>query len=226
MKKAKELIKLRQDLFEEYKEALDNDEDVTELTSDDEFVASVAAELISNEDLVDELRVNPELMIELCFIVINKKQEAVPFILNAVQQDFVNRLNEELEAAAKYTVEQAVKVLILKGRQQGFTTFISAYILACMLLNFNLTAMTLADSGDNTKTIFDDKVKMPLGLLPAELRPDEKYNSKTELTFQELMNKWRVATAGNKDVGRSKTLKMFHGSEVAFWKDVSTILLA
>ena len=35
--------------------------------------------------------------------------------------------------------------------------------------------------------------------------------------FSRLMGLDEVGTAGTKDVGRSKTLQLFHGSEVAFW---------
>src|SRR5207249_1718562 len=38
-----------------------------------------------------------------------------------------------------------------------------------------------------------------------------------ELYFDELGSGYKVGTAGTKGVGRSATLQLFHGSEVAFW---------
>lgn len=43
-----------------------------------------------------------------------------------------------------------------------------------------------------------------------------------ELLFKALDSGYRVGTAGTKDVGRSATIQMLHGSEVAFWPNAET----
>jgi hypothetical protein len=44
------------------------------------------------------------------------------------------------------------------------------------------------------------------------------------LTFDRLDSGYRVGTAGTRGIGRSSTLQLFHGSEVAFWPFAETHL--
>jgi hypothetical protein len=106
----------------------------------------------------------------------------------------------------------------LKGRQQGFTTLVTAYQLACSILNRNFQGYTLADKSDNSEAIFQNKAKFPYGQLPDALKPTEKFNNRKQLLFEKINSSWAVDTA-TKDVGRSRTVNFFHGSECAFWKD-------
>jgi hypothetical protein len=53
--------------------------------------------------------------------------------------------------------------------------------------------------------------------VPEIVRPHTKYNSRTELVFDELDSALRVATAGGRGVARGETLTFAHLSEVAFW---------
>ena len=111
-----------------------------------------------------------------------------------------------------------------------FTSFVSAYQLARAITHKNFQGYTLADNADNTEAIFSDKAKYYLDTLPTRVTPTIKYSNRKELDFSKengkgMNSKWRVATAGNIDAGRSKTLSFFHGSEVAFWKDARQILV-
>jgi hypothetical protein len=54
--------------------------------------------------------------------------------------------------------------------------------------------------------------ELPEGLIPI---PDT--SSAKELKFNTLNSSYAVGTAGNKSVGRSQTIQIFHGSEVAYW---------
>jgi hypothetical protein len=106
---------------------------------------------------------------------------------------------------------------------------VSARQLATALTRRNFSGFTLADVAENTETILTDKVKYQLDNLPDYLRPTQKYNSIREIHFQKpdatgLNSKIRVSTAQSKEVGRSKTVNFFHGSEVAFWSDLKKIM--
>ena len=50
------------------------------------------------------------------------------------------------------------------------------------------------------------------------MKPTEKFNNRKQLLFEKINSSWAVDTA-TKDVGRSRTINFFHGSECAFWKD-------
>lgn len=184
---------------------------------DVKFRNAVANELTKNKDLLDEIKKYPEKLIELVFIVVDKNQTTMPFFLNEVQQEFINTLNKAIEEYNKGIITD-ISLLILKGRQQGFTTLVTAYQLATSILHKNFQGFTLADNSDNTETIFQNKAKFPHSQLPDLLKPTEKFNNKKQLLFEKINSSWAVDTA-TKNVGRSRTINFFHGSECAFWKD-------
>jgi hypothetical protein len=192
-------------------------EELHSIEYDKQFREAVANELISNRSLLEEVKRYPEKLIELMFIVVDKNQKTLPFFLNAVQKDFIGRLNQAIEdfEAGKIT---EISMLVLKGRQQGFTTVITAYQLSCSILNRNFQGFTLADKSDNSEAIFQNKAKYPYSQLPEILKPTEKFNNRKQLLFEKINSSWAVDTA-TKDVGRSRTVNFFHGSECAFWKD-------
>lgn len=178
---------------------------------------AIVNELLRNGELLDEVKEYPEKLIELVFIVVDKNQKTMPFFLNDVQHDFVDTLNQAKRDFADGLITE-ISLLILKGRQQGFTTFVTAYQLACTILNKNFQGYTLADKADNSEAIFQNKAKFPYSQLPDALKPTEKFNNRKQFLFEKINSSWAVDTA-TKDVGRSRTVNFFHGSECAFWKD-------
>lgn len=184
---------------------------------DKQFREAVSNELLQNPQLLGEVRRYPEKLIELLFIVVDKNQRTLPFFLNDVQKDFMGRLNKAKEDFEQGKITD-ISLLVLKGRQQGFTTVITAYQLSSSILNRNFQGFTLADKSDNSEAIFQNKAKYPYSQLPELLKPTEKFNNRKQLLFEKINSSWAVDTA-TKDVGRSRTVNFFHGSECAFWKD-------
>lgn len=160
-----------------------------------------------NAALVAEIREKPHLLIELAFTIVDKDKRTVPFFLNEAQKDFI-RVYEEHGGGVPY--------LILKGRQLGFTTVITAVQYANAITLRNFSGLTLADCAENVGAIFNDKARSMHERLHPRLKPREKYNSKRELYFDKLGSSWRTAVA-TRDVGRSKTLSFVHLSEAAFF---------
>lgn len=192
-------------------------EELHNIEHDKKLRAAIAQEIISDHSLLAEIKKYPEKLIELCFIVVDKNQRTMPFFLNDVQHDFMDTLNKAIEDFEAGEITD-ISLLVLKGRQQGFTTLVTAYQLACSILNRNFQGYTLADKSDNSEAIFQNKAKFPYSQLPEALKPTEKYNNRKQLLFEKINSSWAVDTA-TKDVGRSRTVNFFHGSECAFWKD-------
>ena len=175
---------------------------------DSEFTKSAAYKILSTPSLVREARDAPHLLIEACFSVISKERRRVPFFFNSVQRDFIEKLS---------TQGPTKPYFILKGRQQGFTTLITAIQLSYAIVRSNFSGFTVADREDNAKTIFSDKAKVMLDLLPNILKPHAKLNSSQELYFDKLNSSWRIGVA-TPNVGRSRTLSFIHFSEIAFYR--------
>ena len=150
----------------------------------------------------------PYLLIECCFSLVNKKKRDAPFFFNRVQRDFIERLGAQGTKRPFF---------ILKGRQQGFTTLITAIQLSFAIVRRNFSGFTVADRDDNVKTIFLDKAKVIYSRLPKRLKPSEGLNSQSELFFSKLNSSLRVACA-TENIGRSRTLSFIHYSEVSFFK--------
>jgi hypothetical protein len=53
--------------------------------------------------------------------------------------------------------------------------------------------------------------------VPPQVRPSTGAANAKELHFDKLDSGYKVATAGNKGVGRSSTIQLLHGSEAGFW---------
>ena len=54
----------------------------------------MAKELLRSPSLLAEVRRYPEKIIELVFVVVDKRQKTMPFFLNEVQRDFIDQLNK------------------------------------------------------------------------------------------------------------------------------------
>lgn len=191
-------------------------EELHSIDYDRKLRQAIANEMLTDADLLAEIKRNPEKLIELVFIVVDKSQKTMPFFLNDVQHDFIDTLNKAIDDFNDGIITD-ICLLVLKGRQQGFTTLVTAYQLACSILNRNFQGYTLADKSDNSEAIFQNKAKFPYSQLPEALQPTEKFNNRKQLLFEKLNSSWAVDTA-TKDVGRSRTVNFFHGSECAFWQ--------
>lgn len=175
---------------------------------DKALVEASVVKILETPNLIKEVINKPYLLIEVAFTVVDKNKSTIPFFLNEVQQDFINQLEKHGTNKPYF---------ILKGRQQGFTTLITAMQLAYSIVQKNFSGFTIADCGDNTKAIFNDKARVVYSRLPNLLKPQEKFNSVNELFFDKLNSSWRIATATD-NVGRSRTLNFVHFSEVAFFQ--------
>lgn len=179
-----------------------------DLEYDKELVRASVRKVLADRSLRREIVERPYLLIELAFYIVDKKRRTVPFFFNAVQKDFICRLEEHGTGKPYF---------ILKGRQQGFTSLITAIQLSFAIVRKNFAGFTMADRADNTRAIFNDKARVVYERLPQELKPTERFNSVNELFFDKLNSSWRIATATGQ-VGRSRTLNFVHFSEVAFYE--------
>lgn len=172
------------------------------------LVRASVIKILQTPSLRDEIVARPYLLIPIAFYIVDKKRNTVPFFFNEVQEDFIEKLE---------TLGTNKPFFVLKGRQQGFTSVITAIQLSFAIVRKNFSGFTMADRTDNTMAIFNDKARVVYDRLPEELKPSEKFNSRNEMFFDKLNSSWRIATATDQ-VGRSRTLNFVHFSEVAFYE--------
>jgi len=145
------------------------------------------------------------------FLKIRTKSGLIePFIFNRAQE----YIHERLET--QKTVTKKVRALILKGRQQGCSTYVQARDFHIVGTSKGKKAFILTHEAEATKNLFT-MTKRYYDSLPDGLLPKPDTSSAKELNFSTLNSGYAVGTAGNKSVGRSQTIQIFHGSEVAYW---------
>lgn len=109
-----------------------------------------------------------------------------------------------------------VRVLILKGRQQGSSTYVEARLYHKVTHKRGVRAYILTHEDEATKNIFEMAERYH-EQCPTIVKPSTGASNTKELHFDRLDSGYRVGTARTKAGGRSATLQYFHGSEVAYW---------
>ncbi|GLS44374.1 hypothetical protein [Methylobacterium brachythecii] len=145
-----------------------------------------------------------------CLRIRTKSGKIVPFTLNKAQL----YIHERLEAQLRTT--GSVRALILKGRQQGASTYIGGRFFWKTTHRRGVRTFILTHQDDSTAALFE-MVSRYHEHCPPLVKPSTGAANAKELLFDRLDSGYKVGTAGSKAVGRGNTLQMFHGSEAGFW---------
>jgi len=145
-----------------------------------------------------------------CLFIRTKRGEVQRFRLNASQRYLHERLQKQLKDKGR------IRALVLKGRQVGISTYISGRLYWKTSHSYGVRACILAHLDDASQNLFDMARRFHENC-PALVKPQTGKANAKELSFSILDSGYKVATAGSTEVGRSQTIQLFHGSEVAFW---------
>lgn len=138
-----------------------------------------------------------------------------PFLWNKAQRFVHERLEQQLRDLGR------VRALILKGRQQGISTYVGARYYHKTTTRFGQSAFIVAHEQKATDNLYNmvrryhDHNPMPVSTGATNAK---------ELIFDKLDGGYKLATAGTKDVGRSNTAQLLHGSEFGFWQNAQSHL--
>lgn len=145
-----------------------------------------------------------------CLNIKNKKGQIVPFRFNKAQLYAHSRLEEQKKKTGK------VRALILKGRQQGISTYTSARFFHKTVFIPGTGTFILSHEAKTTGPLFD-MVKRYIKYMPEAIAPEIDTSNKNQMKFSELESEYTVGTAGNEDLGRGLTIKQLHCSEAAWY---------
>lgn len=172
---------------------------------------------MSEEKLIRVLRSLP--LFAKNFLIIHDKSGAQSnFQFNRAQQYIHERLEAQLNATGK------IRALILKGRQQGVSTYVQARFFHKIVTKRGKKAFILTHLSDATRAIFEMTKRYSENLDPDLFPQPDKKNDNT-LMYNRLGSGYRVGTAGSAEIGRSMTNQYLHLSEYAFYKDAARISL-
>lgn len=168
-------------------------------------------ELATRKRLRDDL----EFYSKNCMLIRSKSGSVQALRFNRAQQYIHERLEDQKRRTGK------VRALILKGRQQGCSTYVSARYYHASSWRKGVRTFILTHEDAATQNLFE-MVNRYHENCPDFVRPSTGAANAKELLFDILDSGYKVGTAGTKGVGRSSTVQLFHGSEVAFWKNAET----
>lgn len=145
-----------------------------------------------------------------CLKIKDKEGAVVPLHLNSAQKHVHKRLQQQIQDTGR------VRALVLKGRQQGISTYIAARFYNRASLHKGVNVYILSHEQSASDNLFDIVDRFHRH---NPLAPNTGISNVKELEFDKLDSRYMVATAGQKEGGRSRTNKLFHGSESAFWNN-------
>lgn len=179
---------------------------MTEAEEAEHLALLEAEDLASDFDRfsTEHLKIKPKLPGPLVHLQMNRAQRYVR-----------ERLDQQKAETGK------VRALLLKARQQGFSTYIGGRFYHLASHNEGLNVFILTHEDDATTNLFG-MVERFHEHNTSPTKPVTSADNAKELIFPGLDSGYSVGTAGAKARGRSKTVHLFHGSEVAFWPNAPT----
>jgi len=145
-----------------------------------------------------------------CLKIRTENEGIKPFILNPAQQ----YVHQKVELQKSLTGK--VRIISVKGRQLGFSTYVEGRYFWRTTNYHGLRAFILTHDISATNNLFE-MAKIYYNYCPVVAKPELIKSNAKELIFSGLESGYKLGTAGNKGVGRSSTIQLLHGSEVAFW---------
>lgn len=150
-----------------------------------------------------------------CLIIADKSGKERPFIFNKAQIYLHGRIEDQKRRTGK------VRVLILKGRQQGCSTYTAARFYHKAVFNKGQSVYILSHEGGTTQKLFNI-VKRYHENVPDPMRMTVIEDNSKSYKFKNN-SVYTVGTARNKNTGRGGTVQLFHGSECGYYENTDEL---
>ena len=171
---------------------------------------SLGADKGSADEILHKMRMDFSFYAARALRIRTKHAGMQPFLFNRAQRYLHQRVEEQLRRTGR------VRILALKGRQQGISTYWEGRFYWRASTQFGKRVFILTHEDAATANLFQMAQRFHRNV-PPELRPHTAAANAKELYFDRLDSGYSVATARTKGSGRSTTAQYFHGSEVAHW---------
>lgn len=135
-----------------------------------------------------------------------------PLILNFAQERLHAKIERQRMATGK------VRMLILKARQQGFSTYVGGRFYHHTTRFSGKATFILSHEADTTEKLFQIVERYHKNC-PDSAKMQTDVNNRRRMVFSGIGSEYFVGTAGNENVGRGGTIQYLHASEAAFYPD-------
>lgn len=168
----------------------------------------MAEDIAKKLEMLSRMRGSLDDFAKDCLTIRTKAGTIERLNLNKVQRVCHDMLEEQLET------EGWIRALILKGRQPGISTYVAARYYQKTSLFKGVSTYILSHEQTSSDKLFQMVDRFQRS---NPLAPHLGVSNAKEMIFDKLESSYTVATAGAKAGGRGSTVRLFHGSEVAYW---------
>ena len=126
-----------------------------------------------------------------CLQIRPKDGSVVPLKLNTAQRYIHKKIEQQRAKTGK------VRAIILKGRQQGCSTYVEGRYMWRVTHQKGVQAFILTHEDEATKNLFN-MAKRYYAHLPEYVKPETERSNDRSLTFRNLDSGYALGTAGNK----------------------------
>ena len=145
-----------------------------------------------------------------CLKIRDKNGDTVPFVLNPAQEYLHQQVEKQRMATGK------VRVIIVKGRQEGMSTYIGGRFYWLTTHNPGKITFILSHEASSTDKLFGI-IERYHNHVPEPAKMQRDVANQRRMVFSGLGSEYFVGTAGNPDVGRGGTVQYLHASEAGFY---------
>jgi hypothetical protein len=147
----------------------------------------------------------------------DSRQGFLKFQFNGAQRLVNTAIEKQLKETGR------VRVIILKARQQGLSTYTAARVFWKSYFNSWSKSVILAHDSATSDALFSMSRNI-IDNMSDEFRPTFKKSNAKEIAFDHNDSGYRLYTAGSPEAGRGTTPTIAHLSEVAFWQHDEKII--
>ena len=178
--------------------------------------------VFDNLEQYEKILASPREFVENFCYITTKGGNFELFKMNYPQRKLMDIIEKGLKE------KKPIRIRVLKARQMGFSTLISALGFWWSSMNENSTYAVVAHKESSASSIFE-KNKIFYDNLPSPLKPKTNRFNSERISFSidgggGLRSKIFFGTAGGGELFRGETILFLHKSEVAFWEDKSGTL--
>lgn len=165
------------------------------------------------------MALNYKKMIETGFDIVDKRGNRRPFILNDVQNQYLEMLKQD------YPDMEGIRENDLKARQEGFSALIDAIFTVDLLARENVGGQIISHKEKETETLMNRvNFYVDSWLEKRGLTREQIFKVNTRHYLETHRGSYLfIGTAGAKTLGRGGTLQNLHWSEPAFYPNTEIL---
>ncbi len=175
----------------------------------------------SKKELLTALALDEERFISSCLVIRDEHGRKRNLSFNPIQKQIYKVIQD------KRKKKEPIRLIILKARREGVSTFIQSVMFCQWLKSFYEDRIThevlLAHKQDSSNYLYD-MVNVFYNNLPNDIRPELRYSNQKKLTMFDAPSSIFVTTAEGKGVGVAGGFNLLHMSEFARYEEPEDLM--